>query len=541
MTNYLDDEPAVYPLNDEEAQRRKMLDAQNALALSDPRSGGPILQGAPDMQPLGASSPWNKQIGGPPVQDTASPESSAAMAGKPLPAITPVEKARGQAAAMNQKVADLAGQEPVYKPKLWQKIVGIGGAAALGGLGGYINAGGKTRPIDTSGVAEGVKSLIAPGFRQQQAQYGRDVKSATANAAAKQAELEGLEKAQKSDSDLATATATQRHLISQANALDNAPTKPTNEWAELKDLVVDPAHPEIGPQAAFFNKNDPKSGLVYGRAPAAATPKNEPTSYHVLNDGKVIAIHTDDAGKSKSEVVYAGDPKVETDLTDLQIGGKPHKVIVNKQTGLVIKDLGESGIKPPVVNVDANNRKDRTAGLKAFTPALESGERFNVMAKNYEDAIKNHDQQAMLSLLANHLGMTMGLQKGSRLTKDIIHEAENSRPWLQGLAAKFDKNGYLSGVNLTPEQMRQMVNLGRERFAEDIAKGRSEAKYMGLDDDGPTRTPSRATINHYTALANGDVAKAKQLAAADGWSIQVPGEAPGGGGSAVDDLVNKYK
>lgn len=169
-------------------------------------------------------------------------------------------------------------------------------------------------------------------------------------------------------------------------------------------------------------------------------------------------------------------------------------------------------------------KKDDTAlkqaALKSYTPAMDSSERFNVMTKNYEDAVKNHDQQAMLSLLANHLGMTMGLQKGSRLTRDIIREAQQSRPWLQGLTAKFDSQGYLDGVTLTPAQMRQMVTLGRERFAEDISKARNEAKYQGVSDDGPDRTPSKATINFYTALAGGDPRKAKEMASADGWSIK---------------------
>lgn len=162
----------------------------------------------------------------------------------------------------------------------------------------------------------------------------------------------------------------------------------------------------------------------------------------------------------------------------------------------------------------------KTAVLKSYTPALDSGERFNVMAKNYEDAVSKHDQQAMLSLLANHLGMTMGLQKGARLTKDIINEAKVSRPWLQGLVATFDSEGYLSGVNLTPGQMRQMISLGRERFAEDVTKARSEARYQGADDDGPDRIPNKATINHYTAMAGGDFKKAQTLAQADGWTIK---------------------
>lgn len=167
--------------------------------------------------------------------------------------------------------------------------------------------------------------------------------------------------------------------------------------------------------------------------------------------------------------------------------------------------------------MDASTRQ---AAYKAYQPALDSGERFDVMVQNYVDAVKNHDQQAMLSLLANHLGMTMGLQKGARLTKDIIREAQESRPWLAGIQAKFDKDGVLSGVTLTPQQMRQMIDLGRDRFAEDTTKARSEAKYLGSTDDGPDRVPSKSTINFYLSITNGDVAKAKDLAKQDGWTVQ---------------------
>jgi hypothetical protein len=168
------------------------------------------------------------------------------------------------------------------------------------------------------------------------------------------------------------------------------------------------------------------------------------------------------------------------------------------------------------------NKQDlasKQQAIKTYTPVMDSAERFNVMSKNYEDAVKNHDQQAMLSLLANHLGMTMGLQKGARLNQAIIKEAEQSRPWLQGLQAKFDKSGYLTGVVLAPEQMRQMVDLGRERFSEDYSKARNEAQFLGINE-GPQRTPSRSTMNHYIALASGDAAKAKELAKQDGWSVQ---------------------
>lgn len=156
--------------------------------------------------------------------------------------------------------------------------------------------------------------------------------------------------------------------------------------------------------------------------------------------------------------------------------------------------------------------------LTYWQPALDSAERFNVMARNYQDAVKDHDQQAMLSLLANHLGMTMGLQKGSRLTRDIIHEAEQSRPWLQGLQAKFDKNGYLTGVVLTPQQMAQMMTLAEGRYSQDVAKARSMAGYVGVTDE-PERKLSREGAAYYLSTSNGDKQKARDAARADGWQF----------------------
>jgi len=250
-----------------------------------------------------------------------------------------------------------------------------------------------------------------------------------------------------------------------------------------------------------------------------------PALQHLETDQGIFAFNP--RTKELTPLTYQGSPlmKPTPDKGLMQsqpvIGpdGKPHTYLLDPKTGKKMADEGVHYERPITIN---NNQEHKEKGevLKQFQPALDSAERFNVMTKNYEDAVKNHDQQAMLSLLANHLGMTMGLQKGARLTKDIINEAKDSRPWLQGMAAKFDSNGVLSGVTLTPEQMRQMVDLGRGRFMEDTTKARNEAKYLGSTDDGPERTPTKATINHYIALANGDKQKAKQLAIQDGWSVK---------------------
>lgn len=275
--------------------------------------------------------------------------------------------------------------------------------------------------------------------------------------------------------------------------------------------------------------------------------------YTTTPDGSVLAISTDKNGEHKTETVYQGTAKQQPKAVTLEVGGKPHTVIVDESTGKTIKDLGETGEKPPSVNVNSGtwqldedpsgkpvlfnsktgetkaapeglqksgtSAKGNALASKTFAPAMDSAERFNVMSNNYDDAVKNHDQQAMLSLLAQHLGMTMGGVKGAKLNKQIIEEAQNSQPFLQGIGAKFDKDGYLSGVTLSQPQMKQMVDLGRQRFAEDTSKARSEARYAGVKDDGPDRTPNTSTIHHYLSLTNGDVSKAKELAAQDGWSF----------------------
>ena len=242
-------------------------------------------------------------------------------------------------------------------------------------------------------------------------------------------------------------------------------------------------------------------------------PAQDPIVQH-LSDA-ITSLQKESPGKGFSHVNVQGP------------NGKPILGNYNSSTGKTT-DAGGKEIanpapyeKPISVNVGrGEEHKEKGEIIKAYQPTLDSAERMNVMTENYEKAIKDHDQQAMLSLLANHLGMTMGLQKGSRLTRDIIREAQQSTPWLQGLQAKFDSDGYLTGVTLTPSQMRQMVGLGQSRYAEDAKKSRAVSQYLGATDDGPERSPGKATMRYYLGMTNGDPAKAKQIAAEDGWSVK---------------------
>lgn len=46
-------------------------------------------------------------------------------------------------------------------------------------------------------------------------------------------------------------------------------------------------------------------------------------------------------------------PKIQTKTVQLEVGGKPHQVLVNESDGTPIKDLGESGVKAPVTNINS--------------------------------------------------------------------------------------------------------------------------------------------------------------------------------------------
>lgn len=106
----------------------------------------------------------------------------------------------------------------------------------------------------------------------------------------------------------------------------------------------------------------------------------------------------------------------------------------------------------------AGPNKELTDAKTAYDAAVH---RKNLMHKNLAEGLQGN-QQAMLSLVANHIGMTLGAQKGARINQAVWNEAVESAPWLKKVEAKFGPDGYLSGVTLAPEQMKQMVQLADE-------------------------------------------------------------------------------
>src|SRR5580765_1381994 len=141
---------------------------------------------------------------------------------------------------------------------------------------------------------------------------------------------------------------------------------------------------------------------------------------------------------------------------------------------------------------------DRKTAEKEVTTAVRNHEdavdRLKTMQQSYAAALKG-DQQAMISVLMNHIGMTLGAQKGARMNQATIHEAEESAPSMGRISAKFDKDGYLQGVVLTPTQMQQMVQLAVEKekiLADHVDRVRTDfaSEFGAAGAGGTTATPA---------------------------------------------------
>lgn len=203
-----------------------------------------------------------------------------------------------------------------------------------------------------------------------------------------------------------------------------------------------------------MDENGQPAKIAYNRMgqPMGVLPGALPSSRYLPTETNTVSYQQDANGNILALPKQGTSQKVLPGGSPARPSGTPQARIVNGPGGAPLQ-----GKIPPEVG-------------KAFSTYQDSQSRYNIMQQNYKNATNSNDQQAMLSLLANHLGMTMGLAKGARINQAIIREAEQSRPWLQGMASKFDKDGYLSGVTLTPTQMDQMITLAHDRLGEDLRK-----------------------------------------------------------------------
>jgi hypothetical protein len=145
----------------------------------------------------------------------------------------------------------------------------------------------------------------------------------------------------------------------------------------------------------------------------------------------------------------------QTGLWGLDTGydaqGNPTPVMLDRRSGRVVP--APAGIVAPA----------QAKGIEGQRTAAIAGDSLLRMMLGAADRAKQGDQQAALSVVANHIGMTLGAQKGARINQAVWNEATESAPWLQNIQKRFGPDGYLQGVTLSPQQVDQMVELGKLR------------------------------------------------------------------------------
>lgn len=275
-------------------------------------------------------------------------------------------------------------------------------------------------------------------------------------------------------------------------------------------------------------------GAIPTTAPAGALP---PKTYWPYLPGTVPgASMIDKVGNATLEdwanAANAKNTTERTGVTEIPIQ-QPDGSIVMQQKPTVTKEQrgvapagGTSstpGVKPNAAGTASNVPRSTDISLpgagkvvggkvpgqveKAYADYNSALQRQETMHKNYEDAIKSGgtNQQAEVSLLFNHIGMTQGAQKGARQSQVIIEDAARSAPFIKNFLAKYfdfdpkTKEYVLntsgvdikSGINLNPDQMKQMVDLGDQMVVAKLSEFQREqnAAKQGYGMGGPGQQP----------------------------------------------------
>ncbi|HEV2521032.1 MAG TPA: hypothetical protein VGT24_01515 [Candidatus Acidoferrales bacterium] len=205
----------------------------------------------------------------------------------------------------------------------------------------------------------------------------------------------------------------------------------------------------------------PIGGIAALQSFVAKTPRVLKNDYSKIADGVI----TDTNGTSWLEGDKSAPPEIQAAFKTYE--GVQSKKEAQKATDEVRRsDLSiQRAVKLFPLATQRALAVSATQNIKAQTGALLAARSTYQLMQAELPHAKAGDQQAMVALLTNHINMTLGRVKGGRVTRAFYEEAMQSAPWLARVAARFDGNGFLSGVTLTPDQMDQMMGLAKDTLS----------------------------------------------------------------------------
>lgn len=254
----------------------------------------------------------------------------------------------------------------------------------------------------------------------------------------------------------------------EAQAKVDNPTGVTKEWQEITGGAVDPEHPELGTQPAFYNKNNPKEGIVFGNAKAGTKPETVKEGELPLGADRVPQLNQ--MMESRYQVLHPGGKLPPQFTLPANATQKDYDRIDKAMEG------SEKALGTKAQQDQANEMRRQTMTLaqqkeqraESHDPAVER-EYMAVRSdlnKQFEGAQSQIEkiQQAKAELAGGAVGQALGTIKtlsalaGGQGSGVRITQAElNSLIHARGIKGDFE--GWLSGIEgkgkLAPEQLAQ--------------------------------------------------------------------------------------
>lgn len=186
------------------------------------------------------------------------------------------------------------------------------------------------------------------------------------------------------------------------------------------------------------NRQEKQSEFEAEAPDRAAKTRNENAQASLAENGKYQVIPTpqgyirvDPATGNAQHLTVDGQPvgaPVKSEHVQLEIGGKPHTVLVDSTTGNVIHDLGPTGEKPPTVNVNAGSETVNVPdGQGGFT--VQRAKPGDHIAAGAVTASGMNSENVPTSSTRTMVESAPGvIQLSDKLTKEITDQQANLGP-----------------------------------------------------------------------------------------------------------------
>jgi hypothetical protein len=153
-------------------------------------------------------------------------------------------------------------------------------------------------------------------------------------------------------------------------------------------------------------------------------------------------------------------PPPGTKTVQLEVGGKPHQVLVDERTGETVKDLGVSGEKPPSVNVNAGeaslDRESKQFGSPHGKAVTDADSQLEKIADARSMINGNAESQA-LGIPKVLTALVSGAGSGVRITMPELQSIATAR----GLGGDVQGtlNSWAGKGKLTSTQQQQLTGI----------------------------------------------------------------------------------